>query len=540
MPSSPSAAQRPTVADREVFANVDPNSDDRTQIVAPVTNINDEVPPNERQPGKAEASEATASPTSPPYSSFSLRQKYLIIALASISATFSGFASNIYFPAIPTIARSLGTTESNINLTVTSYMVFQAISPTFWGAISDVYGRRLTLLCTFVVFLSACIGLALSSHFYQLIILRCLQSSGSASTIAIGAGMIGDITTREERGGYMGVFQAGLLAPLSIGPILGGIFADTLGWRSIFWFLAIYSGVYLVILALFLPETLRSIVGNGSIPPYKQAKAPFEKLVANRDVRSATSETGKKKKKLKIDFVAPIRILFEKEVLFVLLFLSIHYAAWQMTLTIQSSLFSKIYGLGEIDLGLTFIANGVGCMVGTLTTGKYILDKDYKKYKRKYANSNGEQSQEEDFPIEKIRMRTLWIWAPLQWISVIIFGWTIDKHQHISIPIIFSFFLAWSAMSIQSIITTFLVDIFPKQSASATAALNLARCLVGALATGVINPSIDRIGIGWSFTLWTGLMMASIALVGVQFKYGAGWRKKREQREKSKIGGNDA
>ena len=69
-------------------------------------------------------------------------------------------------------------------------------------------------MCTFLVFLSATIGIAVLQHYYQLVILRSLQSSGSASTIAIGAGMIGDITTREQRGGVMGIFQTGLLLPL--------------------------------------------------------------------------------------------------------------------------------------------------------------------------------------------------------------------------------------------------------------------------------------------------------------------------------------
>jgi MFS family permease len=72
----------------------------------------------------------------------------------------------------------------------------------------------LTLIATLVVFFSACIGLALLNHLYELVILRCLQSAGSASTISIGAGIIGDVTTQEERGGYMGIFQTGLLLPL--------------------------------------------------------------------------------------------------------------------------------------------------------------------------------------------------------------------------------------------------------------------------------------------------------------------------------------
>ena len=85
--------------------------------------------------------------------------------------------------------------------------------------------------------------------------------------MAIGAGVLGDVTTREEKGGYMG-FQAGLLFPLAAGPILGGIFSGTLGWRAIFWFLAIYSSI-------FLPETLRSLVGNSSVPARGVAKFPL-------------------------------------------------------------------------------------------------------------------------------------------------------------------------------------------------------------------------------------------------------------------------
>jgi len=204
--------------------------------------------------------------TEVPYSIFTSRQKGLIVAIVAVAATFSGFSSNIYFPAIPSIAVDLSVSPELVNLTVTTYLIFQGLSPSIWGAISDVHGRRLTYIGTFVILLSSCIGLAKTKHYYQLVILRCLQSTGSASTIAIGAGVIGDITRREERGGYMGVYQAGVLCGITIGPTVGGIFSQTLGWRAIFWFLAIYSGVFLMFLVLLLPETLRSLVGNGSLP----------------------------------------------------------------------------------------------------------------------------------------------------------------------------------------------------------------------------------------------------------------------------------
>jgi hypothetical protein len=81
------------------------------------------------------------------------------------------------------------------------------------------------------------------------------------------------------------------------------------------------------------------------------------------------------------------------------------------------------------------------------------------------------------------------------------------------------------------VITTYLVDIFPRRSASATAAVNLARCLMGAGATASVNPTIAAIGVGWTFTLWTGLMALSLVFVAVEMRYGAIWRKRREAKE---------
>ena len=166
----------------------------------------------------------------------------------------SGFASNIYFPALPTIARDLNVSAELVSLTVTAYLIFQGIAPSFWGPLSDAKGRRIAYICTFLVFLGACIGLAETRNYATLIVLRALQSTGSASTIAIGSGVIGDITTRAERGSFMGIFQAGLLAPVAIGPIIGGALAGSMGWRSIFWFLTIYGGIFLLLLIILLPR----------------------------------------------------------------------------------------------------------------------------------------------------------------------------------------------------------------------------------------------------------------------------------------------
>ncbi|KAK2773539.1 MFS multidrug transporter [Colletotrichum kahawae] len=478
---------------------------------------------NEEQPS------ASGTPlVETPYSMFDKRQKVLIIFLVSTAATFSGFASNIYFPALPTIADDLNVSVELVNLTVTTYLIFQGLAPSLWGPISDVKGRKVAYIGTFLVFFGACVGLAEIKTYAGLIVLRCVQSMGSASTIAIGSGVIGDITTREGRGGFMGVFQAGLLAPVAIGPVIGGALAGWLGWRSIFWFLTIYCGIFLLFLVLLLPETLRSVVGNGGRTPstllQKYPLVYYQRTTKVKwDVEETTPNTAPRKK---VDLTAPIRILFSKSAAPITVFLAIYYAVWQMSITAMSTLFKSKYGLPDTHIGLTFIANGAGSIIGTLATGKF-LDMDYQKVKARY----GEQGDESDFPIEKARLRLVPVFAVLQCVSIAVFGWTINfpEKVHIAVPIASTFVTGWTAIGTQSLAMTYLVDIFPERSAAASASLNLARCLFAAGGTSFVMPMVNSIGVGWAFTVCVAAQAIAVLLAGVQWKFAGRWRRQEAE-----------
>lgn len=466
------------------------------------------------------------TPVSEPYTIYTTFQKSLIVFLVAGISTLSGFGINIYYPAIPSIAHDLGVTTELVNLTVTSYMIFQGLSPTLWGALADVKGRRLTYILTMTILTGANIGLALTRSYVQLLVLRCLQSTGSASTIALGAGVVGDISTREERGGFMGYYQAGLLLPSAIGPFIGGILAEKLGWKSIFWFLTIVGALFSAVLFILLPETLRLLAGNGSKPVSGLAKSPLATLQRKRYERATgrvrTYEAPTKSLLESIDLLGPLKILFGLNGSFPILFVAVHYTGWQMMLTSLPTVFEQTYGLSSLQVGLVFLANGLGSIIGTVTTGR-ILDLDYAKIKRSSAERGVE------IPLEKARLRTLYMWSGLICVSTLGFGWTIDKHVHVAAPIIFTFVLGWAAISNHMIVTTFLVDIYPKRSASAAAALNFGRCLMGAGGTAAVGPLIARIGVGWTFTMMVGLMILSDGLIVLQMIYGPIWRRRIEQ-----------
>lgn len=141
----------------------------------------------------------------PLYSSFSLWEKRLIVLGAALSAFFSPLTAQIYFPALNVVANAFHVSTSKINLTVTTYMIFQGITPMFIGGLADTAGRRPAYLLCFVVYIAANIGVALCQSYAELMILRCLQSAGSASTVALCQAVVADIVTSAERGQYIGI-----------------------------------------------------------------------------------------------------------------------------------------------------------------------------------------------------------------------------------------------------------------------------------------------------------------------------------------------
>ena len=196
-----------------------------------------------------------ASTIGPVHSVFSRNQKRFIVFMASWAGFFSPVSGQIYFPALNALSADLRVSNTLINLTLTSYMIFQGLAPTFIGDLADTAGRRLAYAVCFIIYIGANIGLALQHSYAALFVLRCIQSSGSSGTIAMASGVVSDVATASERGSYMGYTLAGSLVGPAIGPVLGGILSQFLGWRAIFWFLTILGASFFIVFAIFFPET---------------------------------------------------------------------------------------------------------------------------------------------------------------------------------------------------------------------------------------------------------------------------------------------
>lgn len=194
-------------------------------------------------------------------------------------------------------------------------------------------GRRPAYIIGFVIYMGACVGIALQNKYAALFVLRCLQSAGSSSTIALASGVVSDVVTAAERGSWMGYVTAGSLLGPSVGPIIGGALSQFLGWRSIFWFLVILAGSYLLPFLIFFPETGRKIVGNGSIAPrglwnmslmnyLRVRKARLNASQSQSSLEQAPCDHGKRRLRFP-NPLGSIYIIFDKETAMLLFYNSL-------------------------------------------------------------------------------------------------------------------------------------------------------------------------------------------------------------------------
>ncbi|KAK9357741.1 major facilitator superfamily domain-containing protein [Lipomyces starkeyi] len=446
----------------------------------------DNEPQSERQ---ATATEA--------YSVFTVTEMKLIILTGSLASFFSPLSSSIYVPALNTISSDLKVSSAKINLSVTTYLIVQGVAPMMIAGFSDTSGRRLAYVICFTVYIAANLGLALQNNYAALMVLRCLQSGGSSGTVALANGVVGDLVTSSERGMYVAFASLGGFLGATISPIIGGLLSQTLGWHWIFWFLLIFAGAFFLPLLFFFPETCRKVVGDGSVPPPTLSMSVTD-IIRHRNRANAGHEVDAGKleelrKHYKIRFPNPLSTLVvvaDKESALILFATGLALACFYAISTGASSQFGQVYGFNDIQIALMF------------TTGKTI-DWNY----RRHAKLNGfpvvrnKHQDLTDFPIEKARLQVALPLFYIGAVSVVAYGWVMNYKVNLAGPIILLFLMGYSLTAAYQVLNILMVDIYPGKPATATAASNLVRCELGALASAVIVPMSNAMGRGWAYTL---------------------------------------
>ncbi|KAL8804694.1 MAG: hypothetical protein Q9182_002386 [Xanthomendoza sp. 2 TL-2023] len=490
------------------------------------------------------------APQSVAYTTFNVRQRRLLTFLLGLTTIISPLTATVYFPLLPLLTHRLNTTAQAINLTVTIYIIFQALSPAIFATLSDSIGRRIVYLFTLTLYCLANLGLALAQNSYAALLgLRAVQSLGASAASAISYGVVADVCVPAARGSMVGPISVALNLGTCIGPVIGGLVAyKSVNYGWIFWFLLVVGVVLLATVAGFLPETARNMVGNGSQEPSRWWErtwmSPLRSGIMNiwtprprsghhaeKNSSNKTNETtAVARKKLKIlNPLQCLQILLLKDAAPILL---VHGFSYMIDFSIQTSIpsaFTDLYRFNELEIGLSYLPRGTGIIIGGYANGR-LMDSNYRITAKQIGHRIDREQGDDmnDFPIERARTRGSPYLIGILTCSVIGYGWALDQHSHIAIALILQFIQGVFQSSIYIFSNTLLIDILSDTPSTAAATASITRCAFAALGTATVQPLIGVLGRGWYFTL-LGLFTGVSSLIAIWTirTWGMVWRKKR-------------
>ncbi|WP_288951590.1 multidrug effflux MFS transporter [uncultured Paracoccus sp.] len=248
------------------------------------------------------------------------------------------FAIDMYLPALPQVARDLGTSEAKAALTLTSYFIVFGIAQMIYGPMADAVGRKKPLVIGVAIFLVATVAASLAPTIGWLIAARALQGLGAATLMAVPRAVIRDMAT----GPAAAKMMAAIMIVISVSPMLAPLTGSAVmawgGWREIVAVLAAAALLRLALILFVLPETL------------PQAE--------RRPVRLTTMAEGAR------------RLLSDRRFMGLTMIGGFGMASFFVFLASASFVYTGQYGLSPTGFSLAFAVNAIGFFSASQFAGK--------------------------------------------------------------------------------------------------------------------------------------------------------------------------
>jgi DHA1 family bicyclomycin/chloramphenicol resistance-like MFS transporter len=247
-------------------------------------------------------------------------------------------AMNMYLPAMAEMQRDFATSAAAIQLTLSLFLIATAAGQLVVGPLSDMIGRRPTLLWGLAIYVVATVACALAPTIEMLVAARVVQALGGCAGLVLARAIIRDMHETSAAASMIGYVTMGMAVGPMITPPIGGVIADAASWRLIFWLLAALGAAAVVLTLTRLVETR---------PP---------------------EHSGPVLKRWASELAALLRIgdfwLFAST----LAALCIAFFSF-----IAGGIFvaTEVYGLTASQYGLFFVMNVVGYVLGSFLTGRF-------------------------------------------------------------------------------------------------------------------------------------------------------------------------
>lgn len=202
---------------------------------------------------------------------------FILVLILGALSTISPFSVDMYLPAFPAISENLDTSISNVQLSLTSYLIGIAIGQLFYGPLLDKYGRKKPLYAGLWIYVVASVGCAFTSSVDSLIAMRFVQAIGGCVGMVAAQALVRDLFPVNKIAQALAMLTLVIAVSPMIAPTLGGYLTAHLNWHWMFILLAAICVAIILACKSQLPDGAEPD-SNLSLSPAKVLKKYLEVL----------------------------------------------------------------------------------------------------------------------------------------------------------------------------------------------------------------------------------------------------------------------
>ncbi|CAK7897392.1 multidrug resistance protein 1 [[Candida] anglica] len=392
--------------------------------------------------------------------------KVFFICEIAFLTTSVYIGSAVYTPGVEQMMEEWGISRVQATLPLSLFVLGYGIGPMILSPFSEnvTIGRTYIYIITLFIFFILQIPTALAPNIASLCVLRLIGGFISSAALATGGASVGDVITFPYIPIGLAAWSTAIVVGPSLGPLIGSVFVQLVGWRWTFWFMAICSGVSFLSLSFFLPESSTATL------LYRKAKR-LRALTQNENIVSEgeISNMHVTPRELLVNTLwRPIEIsFFEPIVFFINLYIGLVYSVTYLWFEAFPILFLETYHFNLIEMGVSF----VGILIGCSLSATFYIPMTYRIFTVKVLA--GEEMVPEVF------LPLCIVGSVFMPIGIFIFGWSATASAHWVGPIIGSGIFVFGAFIMFQTLFNYLSFSFRRYLASVFAGNVLFR---GALA----------------------------------------------------------
>ncbi|MCJ1383470.1 hypothetical protein MMC17_006584 [Xylographa soralifera] len=426
------------------------------------------------------------------------------VTIASIGWVV-GFASSIDSGALQQAAAEFGVSEVTESLATGLFLIGFGCGALIAGPISETVGRNPVYISTLSLYMIFVMASGLAPNIGAQLTFRFLAGLFGSTPLTCAGGSISDLWSPMERVYAFPVFaNAAFMGPI-FGPVVGGFIGQNtnITWRWVEWVTLIISGLVLVLVILFQPETYAPILLKWKAAHLRSVTGE-SRYCAEVEIREDTFL-----RRIRTALYRPFLLTFREPIIMLFaLYLTVIYIMLFTFLNGYTFIFTETYGLSQGLTGLAFLGIAIGLCGGSLLVP--LIYRWAQTDLAKIKAAGGERLPPE------FRLWFSMFGAPAIPISMFWMAWTSYPSISLWSPLAASVLFGYGILCIFISCYQYIIDSYEAYSASALASVTLIRYVVAGGMVEAAIPLYTKLGVHWTLSL---LGFLSLLLVPVPYLF---------------------